>query len=186
VAAASFATGSYPDAVAVADLTGDGVSDLVTANYSGNSVSVLMGNGDGSFQAHQDYATGTSPYAVAAVDVPGAGVPDLVTANEGADTVSILHNRGDGTPSPHVPARQRRLTASAFAAVSVARPAVPTDPPRAAPQAKAAAVVSATFSPVAEEMPRAWTPGRAVPLSVLRPHHRPDDPLADDRGPLEA
>ena len=37
--------------VAVADLTGDGMPDIVTANYGGNSVSVLLGNGNGTFQA---------------------------------------------------------------------------------------------------------------------------------------
>ena len=47
--------------VAVADVNGDGKPDLVVANDSSDTVSVLLGNGDGTFQAQQTFATGTMP-----------------------------------------------------------------------------------------------------------------------------
>ena len=50
-AAVSFAAGDTPFSVAVADLDGDGIPDLVSANIDSDNVSVLLGNGDGSFQA---------------------------------------------------------------------------------------------------------------------------------------
>ena len=58
-----FATGSFPFSVAIADLDADGTPDLVVANASpmSNSVSVLLGNGDGTFQTRQNFATGGFP-----------------------------------------------------------------------------------------------------------------------------
>ena len=50
-----------PHSVAVADLDGDGAPDLVTANAYSDDVSVLLGNGDGSFQAQQRFAAGPWP-----------------------------------------------------------------------------------------------------------------------------
>ena len=44
------------------DFNGDGKSDLVTADYGDNTVSVLLGNGNGTFQAKQSFGTGTGPY----------------------------------------------------------------------------------------------------------------------------
>jgi hypothetical protein len=53
-------------------------------------VSVLVGNGNGTFQPKVDHATGTLPRSVTVADVSGDGKPDLVTANYGANTVSVL------------------------------------------------------------------------------------------------
>src|SRR5260370_41623290 len=75
-------TGTAPEAVAVADLTGNGIPDVVTANYEAGTVSVLLGNGDGSFQAHKDYPAGGFPVASVVVgDFNGDGIPDLATRN---------------------------------------------------------------------------------------------------------
>src|SRR5262249_36622988 len=91
-AAQYFAAGSRPNSVTVADLNGDGKPDLVTARIG--SVSVLLGNGDGAFQAARDYATGLgSPMAVA--DFNGDGKPDLVmTGYSGTDSVGVLLGNG--------------------------------------------------------------------------------------------
>ena len=62
-----------------------------------NAVSVLLGNGDGTFQGKVDYATGTSPFVVTVGDFNGDGRQDLATANANADTVSVLLGNGDGT-----------------------------------------------------------------------------------------
>src|SRR5438128_5725064 len=103
-----FATGSAPMSVAVANSRGTGQPlDLVVTNYSDNSVSVLLGNGDGTFQAAQNFATAAGPQSVAVGDFNGDGKLDLATANFGPlsldgyandpGTVSILLGNGDGT-----------------------------------------------------------------------------------------
>ncbi|MGE7416486.1 beta strand repeat-containing protein, partial [Methylobacterium tarhaniae] len=102
----STGAGSKPTAVAVADVNGDGTLDLVTANKGTGTVSVLLGNGDGSFQAHQDIATGSStsdPSAVAIVDVDRDGKLDLVVALSGASTVTVLKGNGNGTFAQTLP-----------------------------------------------------------------------------------
>src|SRR5947207_15334599 len=58
----SYGTGSSPYSVAVADLNGDGKPDLTTANEGSNTISVLLGNGDGTFGLKTDYGTGAHPY----------------------------------------------------------------------------------------------------------------------------
>ena len=83
--------------VATGDFNGDGKADLVTANYGSNNVSVLLGNGDGTFQSAVNYAV-SYPYSVAVGDFNGDGKLDLVTANYyGSNTVSVLLGNGDGT-----------------------------------------------------------------------------------------
>jgi hypothetical protein len=91
------AVGTKSEAVAVADLTGDGIPDLVVANEVGGTVSVLLGNGDGSFQKQQTFPVGTGRSAVAVADVNGDGKPDLLVANQFDDTVSVLLGQGNGT-----------------------------------------------------------------------------------------
>ena len=59
------ATGAVPSSAILGDLNGDGKPDLVVANYISNTVSVLLGNGNGTFQAQQTFLAGPHPYAVA-------------------------------------------------------------------------------------------------------------------------
>jgi hypothetical protein len=87
----------HPVDVVAADFNGDGKADAATANAGGNSVSVLIGNGDGTFKAAVSYAVGTDPAAVKAIDVNRDGRLDLVTANRGNETVSVLVGNGNGT-----------------------------------------------------------------------------------------
>lgn len=94
--------GHMPWSVAVADLNGDGASDLVTADLR-THVSVLLGRGDGTFQDPVRYDAGPRPFNVAAADFNGDGLADLaVTNNTSAGTVSILLNDGDGSFRPPV------------------------------------------------------------------------------------
>jgi hypothetical protein len=99
-----YSVGSAPQSVATGDFNGDGKLDLAVANYGDNTVSILLGNNDGTFQSQVTYATGVSPISVAVGDFNGDGKPDLVVANQLASpyTVSILIGNGDGTFQPHV------------------------------------------------------------------------------------
>src|SRR5437870_7494716 len=79
----SFDTGSNPTSVAIGDVNADGKPDLATANNFANTVSVLLGNGDGSFGVKTDFGTGGNPSSVAIGDLNGDGKPDLAVGNAG-------------------------------------------------------------------------------------------------------
>jgi len=99
IARRDFAAQASPSSVAVGDFNADGVPDLAVANTDSNSVSVLLGNGDGTFQTAQSSAVETQPSSVAVGDFNGDGVPDLAVANSGAPngSVSVLLGNGDGS-----------------------------------------------------------------------------------------
>lgn len=97
---ADYPTGQGPVGIASADFNGDGVPDLVTANSTANTASVLLGNGDGTFATNVDYPTGHGPVAVATGDFNGDGFIDLAVVNQADNTVSILLGTGQGTFMP--------------------------------------------------------------------------------------
>ena len=92
-----YPTGGESYFVAVGDFNGDGVPDLAVANFLSNTVSVLLGVGNGTFQTQVAYAVGARPRSVAIGDFNGDGFLDLAVANTGDNTVSILIGKGDGT-----------------------------------------------------------------------------------------
>ena len=92
-----FAAGRSPQSVAVGDFNGDGVEDLAVAILNPASVSVLLGNGDGTFQAAVNFGAGFAPQSVAVGDFNGDGVQDLAVANANSNSVSVLLGNGDGT-----------------------------------------------------------------------------------------
>src|SRR2546426_12347976 len=73
IAGGNYAVGANPSSVAVGDFNRDGRPDLAVANYGSNKqnddVSVLLGNGDGTFQAARTFDTGTYTAFVVVVDV---------------------------------------------------------------------------------------------------------------------
>jgi hypothetical protein len=93
----SFDTGPAPNSVVIGDLNGDGKPDLATANATSNTVSVLLGDGDGNFEEKTDFGTGMFPRSLAIGDLNGDGKPDLATANATSTTVSVLLGNGDGS-----------------------------------------------------------------------------------------
>ena len=96
--ASTSTVGSDPYSIASAALRGTGHPlDLVTANEGSNTISVLLGNGNGTFQPPVNYTVGSEPIAVAIGDLNGDGVLDIAVANYGANTISILFGNGDGT-----------------------------------------------------------------------------------------
>ena len=96
---ATFVSGA--NAVAVADVDGDGRPDVVAASSyetynSPENVGVSRGNGDGTLQTPALYAVGTHPYAITLADFDVNGSPDLAVA-DGSGGLRVLLNRGDGT-----------------------------------------------------------------------------------------
>jgi hypothetical protein len=93
------------DALAVGDLNGDGNLDVVVTTRGfgdPNFVSVLLGNGDGTFQAPVNYPLDMLPTSVAVADFKGDGRPDLMVESDasvdGSPTgTQVLLNNGDGT-----------------------------------------------------------------------------------------
>jgi hypothetical protein len=81
----------------VGDFNGDGKADLAVANAASSNVSVLLGNGNGTFQAAVNYAAGDDPDSVAVADFNGDGKADLAVANYLGNNVSVLLGNGNGT-----------------------------------------------------------------------------------------
>ena len=96
-AGSPFSTGQSPLFVAVGDVNGDGRQDLVVANFAGNSLTILLGNGLGGFTATpaSPVSVGAGPVAITLGDLNGDGKPDILAANSADNTATVL--LGDGT-----------------------------------------------------------------------------------------
>jgi hypothetical protein len=92
-----YSTGNFPYVVVVGDFNNDGRLDVAVANNHDNTVSVYLGNGDGTFGTANTYAVGNRPLGLAAGDFNHDGKLDLVVANNSDATVGVLIGNGDGT-----------------------------------------------------------------------------------------
>jgi hypothetical protein len=98
-----------PISLATGDFNGDGKLDLAVASCGSDNtcgqgddaVSILLGNGDGTFKTRLDFATGTSADALAVADLNRDGKLDLIVGNS-FSTVGVLLGNGDGTFQTHV------------------------------------------------------------------------------------
>ncbi|HEY1662980.1 MAG TPA: VCBS repeat-containing protein [Verrucomicrobiae bacterium] len=88
--------GSYPQFIAIADVNGDNLTDLICVNYYDNTLSVLTNAGAGTFDVSAIIPVSFYPLCVAAADVNGDGKMDLISANEYGLSLSVLTNDGDG------------------------------------------------------------------------------------------
>lgn len=92
--------GYTPQALASGDFNQDGQLDVVTVNSTSDDVSVLLGNGNGTFRAAVSFGVGRLPMFVAAEDLTGDGRVDLAVALSGSNQIRILKGRGDGLFDP--------------------------------------------------------------------------------------
>ena len=77
-----FGVGVSPRSVTVGDFNGDTIEDLATANFQiPGSVSILLGNGDGTFLSAQDFGAGVGPTSVTVGDFNGDTIEDLAIDN---------------------------------------------------------------------------------------------------------
>lgn len=89
---------SFPRAVVIRDMNGDGKAEIIAANERSNAVSVFWNLSTfgtilpTSFAYRQEFPVGSNPPSIAAGDVDGDGKPDIVVANYGSNTVSVLRN----------------------------------------------------------------------------------------------
>jgi hypothetical protein len=94
-----FTTGFYPRSLAIGDIDNDGKPDLATANFSGNSISVLRNTSTagsitaGSFAATVNFTAGSGPHAISISDLDGDGGNDIVVANAGSASVGVFKNQ---------------------------------------------------------------------------------------------
>lgn len=79
------------------DFNGDNVLDLAVANWNNTCVSVLLGNGDGTYRAGVNYTVGTNPSFITSADLNLDGKIDLAVSNGGSGSVSVLTGNGDGS-----------------------------------------------------------------------------------------
>jgi uncharacterized membrane protein len=95
------ATGTQPEGIATGDFNGDGIPDLAIANQNSNTVTILLGKGDGTFTASSvSPPTGSYPGSIVVADFNGDGKPDLAVGNLNSSTLTILLGNGDGTFTP--------------------------------------------------------------------------------------
>jgi glucose/arabinose dehydrogenase len=97
-----YATGIQAHSVTSADLNRDGRLDLAVANSGSNNISILFGNGNGTFAPATNFSAGSEPKSVSTADLNGDGWLDLFTANQNSNNVSVLFNNRNGTFAPAV------------------------------------------------------------------------------------
>jgi len=78
------------------DFNRDGLIDLATANTTGSTVAIHLGNGDGTFDPRQVVSVGSAPHGLAVMDADGDGDIDLATSNTSGNNVSVMLNNGSG------------------------------------------------------------------------------------------
>ena len=111
----TFATGTQPVFVHVADVNGDGFDDVLTANAPAGSVTALLSDGFGDLSDRADSPMGLDCSSLDVGDFDGDAVLDVVVTSAFASNVSFLHGNGDGTFLPFTPVAAGALAGSVVA-----------------------------------------------------------------------
>ena len=93
----NFGVPANPYGTTTADFDANGTKDLAVTNQDSLTVSVLKGDGNGSFGAAAQFPAGSKPVGITSADFDGVAGPDLAVANYFSNSVSVLLNKGDGT-----------------------------------------------------------------------------------------
>ena len=99
---AEYGVVEYPCWIAIADFDQDGIEDMAVANEYQPTVSVFLGEGDGTFGDRIDATTAPAANSVVAEDFNGDGIVDLATGSGEEAVVSVLRGNGDGTFKPRI------------------------------------------------------------------------------------
>jgi hypothetical protein len=108
-------TGFGPSEIVLADVNLDGDQDVIVSHVGQNIISVILNNGDGTFQPPREFAVGAflqqGPFTLSGVpnyhrDLAVANFddddfPDVIAVNPSSGDVSLLLGNGDGTFQPH-------------------------------------------------------------------------------------
>jgi hypothetical protein len=93
-----YSVGSNPNGIVAADFNGDGIPDLAITSSGNNNMTVLLGNGDGTFTAASGspFGVGSYPQGLAVGDFNGDGIADLAIAASSSYQVTVLLGNGTG------------------------------------------------------------------------------------------
>lgn len=93
--ARSYSTGSFPLALLVQDINGDGMVDLVVASGGGRAISILPGQGDGTFADAQTIDVGVVPSSIDLSDINGDGKLDIAVSSSANGMAYVLMNKSE-------------------------------------------------------------------------------------------